>query len=115
MTKDSVQASASPVETMSTLLTPQTQSVRELEHPFLKVPFECLTKKFRSSQKSVEKDLSVLEKAVKEMNKKAQKSKVSQEDACKYIDKVATKLVGVKRKVINVKLLHSKAFCSNVV
>jgi macrophage erythroblast attacher len=78
----------------------QQQAIRELEHPFLKVPFECLNKTFRSSQKSVEKDLAVLEKAVKAMNKKAQKEKITEEDACKYLDKVVNKLIGVKRKVL---------------
>ncbi len=73
--------------------------MRELEYPFLKVPFERLNNTFRASQKLVEKDLSVIEKAVKEMNKKATKSKVSQDDACKYLDKVVSRLVGVKRKV----------------
>ncbi len=73
--------------------------MRELEYPFLKVPFEHLNNTFRASQKLVEKDLSVIEKAVKEMNKKATKSKVSQDDACKYLDKVVSRLVGVKRKV----------------
>lgn len=77
----------------------QQQAIRELEHPFLKVPFECLNKTFRSSQKSVEKDLAVLEKAVKAMNKKAQKEKITEEDACKYLDKVVNKLIGVKRKL----------------
>ncbi|KAL9645540.1 hypothetical protein ABK040_000604 [Willaertia magna] len=71
----------------------------ELEKAFLKVPFEQLNKEFRSSQKSVEKDLSVIEKAVKEIAQKVTKQKVSLEDQCKYLDKVVNKLRGVKRKL----------------
>jgi len=71
----------------------------ELEHGFLRVPFEMLNKEFRSSQKSLEKDLSVLEKAVKEMMQKATKQNVSAQDQVNFLDKVVTKLRGVKRKL----------------
>ena len=71
-------------------------SQRDLEHPFLKVPYELLNKTFRQAQKAVEKDISVLEKAVHEISKK---KNVSKDDACKYLDKFVQKLSGVKRKV----------------
>ena len=71
----------------------------ELEYGFLRVPFELFNKEFRSSQKSVEKDLSVLEKAVREMMQKATKQNVSPQDQSLFLDKVVTKLRGVKRKL----------------
>lgn len=70
-------------------------SVRDLEHPLLKVPLEQLNLTFRNSQKSVEKDLSVVQKAVKELGKK----KVGSKEASEYLGKVVNKLLGVKRKV----------------
>jgi macrophage erythroblast attacher len=70
-------------------------SVKDLEHPLLKVPYEQLNLSFRNSQKSVEKDLSVVQKAVKELGKK----KVGSKEAGEYLGKVVNKLRGVKRKV----------------
>ena len=34
--------------------------IKNLEHPTLKVPYEMLNKRFRSSQKSIEKEISSL-------------------------------------------------------
>jgi hypothetical protein len=71
-------------------------SVRDLEHPLIKVPYEQLNLTFRNSQKSVEKDLSVVQKAVKELGKK---KNVGHKEAGEYLGKVVQKLRGVKRKV----------------
>ncbi|KAL0488404.1 hypothetical protein AKO1_015579 [Acrasis kona] len=68
-------------------------SVRDLEHPLLKVPFEQLNLTFRSSQKAVDKDLSVVQRAVKDLSKKKPK------EAGELIGKVVSRLRGVKRKL----------------
>ncbi len=73
----------------------------------MKVPLELINKEFRSSQKSVEKDIAVLEKAVKEMIQKTTKQNVSGQDQCNFLDKVVTKLRGVKRKLEDTDVLET--------
>ncbi|EFC43535.1 predicted protein [Naegleria gruberi] len=84
---------------MSSSLSHSTSKELESEHDLLQVPFEMLNFEFRSSQKSVEKDLSILEKAMKEMLQKASKQNLSIQDQTNFLDKVVTKLRGVKRKL----------------
>eukprot|EP00736_Rhodelphis_marinus_P002789 Rmarinus@m.18617 len=66
-----------------------------LEHPFLKVPFEGVNRVFRNSQKQIERDLSSVVKAINEFNP----SSMSRENASSSIDKLFSKLQGLKRKL----------------
>eukprot|EP01027_Heterolobosea_sp_BB2_P002864 GEZU01004298.1.p1 GENE.GEZU01004298.1~~GEZU01004298.1.p1 ORF type:complete len:251 (-),score=44.83 GEZU01004298.1:428-1180(-) len=67
----------------------------DLEHPLIKVPYECLNKTVRSTQKMIEKELGAVDKALSDVRKK----EMSNEDACKSIDKIVNRLRGVKRKI----------------
>ncbi len=69
----------------------------ELEYSLVKTPFEGLNRVFRSSQKNVEKEISQILLLVSELDKK--KDKISKEEAAKSLDKLVTRLQGLKRKV----------------
>jgi len=69
----------------------------ETEHALLKAPYETINKVFRNSQRLIEKEISQVVIAASELNKR--KDTVSEEEAYKYLDKLVTRLNGLKRKL----------------
>ncbi|KAF2071499.1 hypothetical protein CYY_007177 [Polysphondylium violaceum] len=69
----------------------------QLERSLMRVPFECLNKSFRISQKSLEKEMNHIVSHITEINKR--KDTISKEDATKTIDKLITKVETLKRKM----------------
>nr|CAG4708833.1 unnamed protein product [Naegleria fowleri] len=104
---DSSGASAPAQQPASSGLKHSTLKELEMEFSLLRVPLEMANREFRSSQKSVEKDLGILEKAVREMIQKATKQNVSAQDQSIFLDKVVTKLRGVKRKLEETDVLET--------
>lgn len=70
----------------------------ELEHSLLKSPFEVINKQFRNSQKLIEKEIATVVANIQELEKK--KEKLSKQEAFQQVEKLTTKLQGLKRKVI---------------
>jgi macrophage erythroblast attacher len=69
----------------------------DLEHPFIKAPYESLNKIFRNSQKVIEKEISQVISSVNEIHRK--KDQISKEEAYQTLDKLVTKLQSLKRKL----------------
>lgn len=76
----------------------------ELEHSLLKSPFEVINKQFRNSQKLIEKEIATIVANIQELEKK--KEKFSKQEAFQQVEKLATKLQGLKRKVSDHKNNH---------
>jgi len=73
----------------------------DLEHPFIKAPYESLNKIFRNSQKVIEKEISQVISSVNEIHRK--KDQISKEEAYQTLDKLVTKLQSLKRKVLDLR------------
>ncbi|KAM9967814.1 hypothetical protein ACTFIW_001901 [Dictyostelium discoideum] len=74
----------------------------QLERSLLKVPFECINKSFRISQKSIEKEMNNVITQITEINKK--RLTISKDDAINTVDKLLNRVQQLKRKMEDVKL-----------
>ncbi|GAB1604254.1 E3 ubiquitin-protein transferase MAEA-like [Argonauta hians] len=72
--------------------------VKALEHPTLKVPYELLNKKFRSAQKTIDREISHLQIVGNDLEKCLQKKPVTVGEVTKALDSVVEKLTFLKRK-----------------
>jgi len=69
----------------------------DVEHPFVKAPFEVLNKTFRNSQKAVDKEITQILNAINEIH--AKKDTIAKAEAQQAVDKLIVRLQGMKRKV----------------
>eukprot|EP01112_Ceratiomyxa_fruticulosa_P024295 TRINITY_DN984_c0_g1_i1.p1 TRINITY_DN984_c0_g1~~TRINITY_DN984_c0_g1_i1.p1 ORF type:complete len:388 (-),score=65.97 TRINITY_DN984_c0_g1_i1:349-1512(-) len=68
----------------------------ELEEYILKAPYECLSKSFRATQKTLEKEITQVMNA---MNEIASRKGISREEALQGLEKLIVKLQGLKKKL----------------
>ncbi|KAG5671860.1 hypothetical protein PVAND_002031 [Polypedilum vanderplanki] len=71
--------------------------IKSIEHPTLKVPYEVLNKKFRTTQKTLDKEISLLQTAATELEKGLDNSP-SVGNITKLLDGVIERLNVLKRK-----------------
>ncbi|EGG24215.1 lissencephaly type-1-like motif-containing protein [Cavenderia fasciculata] len=69
----------------------------QLERPLLKAPVEQLNKLFRNTQKSLEKEMTVLVNTINDMNKR--KDTITKDEVSTTIDKLLNKMNNLKRKI----------------
>ncbi|KAL4231398.1 hypothetical protein ACF0H5_008977 [Mactra antiquata] len=72
--------------------------IKALEHPTLKVPYELLNKKFRSAQKTIDREISKLQGAGGELEVCLQRPQVTIGEVTKALDNMVEKLKLLKRK-----------------
>jgi len=72
--------------------------VKVLEHPTLKVPYELLNKKFRSSQKTLDRELAHFCTAATELETSLHRTSVTVQDVTRLLGTVTDKLRVLKRK-----------------
>src|SRR4051794_27789613 len=72
------------------------QWAADLELPFVKAPYENLSRVFRNVQKQTEKEISQLVNQVSDLNGK--KDQLSRQEAYDSLGKLAGRLQGLKRK-----------------
>lgn len=72
--------------------------IKSLEHPTLKVPYEILNKKFRSAQKTLDREVSHVQQAAIEIEKSISGESVKSNDITKLLGGMVEKLQVLKRK-----------------
>ncbi|XP_037078066.1 E3 ubiquitin-protein transferase MAEA-like isoform X3 [Pollicipes pollicipes] len=72
--------------------------VKVLEHPTLKVPYEILNKKFRSSQKTLDRELAHFCSAANELETSLHRTSVTVDDVTRLLGTVTDRLRALKRK-----------------
>jgi len=72
--------------------------VKSLEHPTLKVPYEILNKKFRSSQKVVDREVNHVSSALTDLEKLYTQDKTDRKEIIEQLDKVKKQLEELKDK-----------------
>ncbi|KAK4875021.1 hypothetical protein RN001_011443 [Aquatica leii] len=72
--------------------------VKSLEHPTLKVPYEILNKKFRTAQKTLDREVSHVQQAALEIEKGISGEHVKSNDITKLLGGMVEKLQVLKRK-----------------
>lgn len=85
------------------------ESLLQLEHPFLKVPFEQLNKAFRSSQKLIEKEMQNLTNTITESLEKATTGTMDQNEALKLIDNLIQRIQNAKKRFTECQKEESQA------
>ncbi|KAF8521027.1 CTLH/CRA C-terminal to lish motif domain-containing protein [Gautieria morchelliformis] len=70
-----------------------------LEQPFAKVPYENLRKIFRTSQKYIEREMTAVQNASLELEKRATQHTYEPSEALKTIDSMIGRVEGLKRKL----------------
>ena len=87
----------------------QEDQIYALEHPLLRAPYEGLSSAFRSSQKLIDREIEVLVKGIKDMQKKKANSDAG--EAAKTIRGLMKRLRGLKRKVVTTFLVRTTQHC----
>lgn len=72
--------------------------VKSFEHPTLKVPYELLNKKFRTAQKTLDREVSHVQQAAAELEKIISEDSVKVNDVTKLLGGMAEKIQVLKRK-----------------
>ncbi|CAH0555399.1 unnamed protein product [Brassicogethes aeneus] len=72
--------------------------VKSLEHPTLKVPYEILNKKFRTAQKTLDREVSHVQAAATELEKTLSDGEVKAKDITMLLGGMVEKLQVLKRK-----------------
>ncbi|XP_043217560.1 E3 ubiquitin-protein transferase MAEA-like isoform X2 [Amphibalanus amphitrite] len=72
--------------------------VKVLEHPTLKVPYEMLNKKFRSSQKTLDRELAHFCSSASDLESSLHHSSVTVADVSRLLGSVTDRLRALKRK-----------------
>eukprot|EP00731_Ephydatia_muelleri_P020393 Em0013g120a len=72
--------------------------VSTLEHTTLKVPYEILNKKFRASQKTLDREVALITNASNELTTCVSKPSATVEDVSGILDGISKKLTNMKRK-----------------
>lgn len=72
--------------------------IKSLEHPTLKVPYEILNKKFRTAQKTLDREVSHVQQAAMEIEKCISGENVKARDISSLLGGMAEKLQVLKRK-----------------
>ncbi|KAF5298077.1 hypothetical protein FQA39_LY11845 [Lamprigera yunnana] len=72
--------------------------VKSLEHPTLKVPYEILNKKFRTTQKTLDREVSHVQQAALEIEKGVSEEHIQSKDITKLLGGMVEKLQVLKRK-----------------
>ncbi|GFR32148.1 e3 ubiquitin-protein transferase MAEA [Trichonephila clavata] len=75
--------------------------VKALEHPTLKVPYEVLNKKFRTAQKTVDREVSHVQNAASELEKGLLKKSPTVGEINTLLGGVVEKLNVLKRKLVS--------------
>ncbi|XP_015910191.1 E3 ubiquitin-protein transferase MAEA [Parasteatoda tepidariorum] len=75
--------------------------VKALEHPTLKVPYEVLNKKFRTAQKTIDREVSHVQSAAAELEKGLTKKSPNVQEINVLLGGVVEKLNILKRKLVN--------------
>ncbi|KAK9890601.1 hypothetical protein WA026_011966 [Henosepilachna vigintioctopunctata] len=72
--------------------------IKSLEHPTLKVPYEILNKKFRITQKNIDREISHIQAASSEIENSLSQQNVKARDISSLLGGMAEKLQVLKRK-----------------
>lgn len=72
--------------------------VKSFEHPTLKVPYELLNKKFRTAQKTLDREVSHVQQAAAEIEKIISEDNVKVHEVTKLLGGMAEKIQVLKRK-----------------
>ncbi|XP_017773372.1 PREDICTED: macrophage erythroblast attacher [Nicrophorus vespilloides] len=72
--------------------------VKSLEHPTLKVPYEILNKKFRTAQKTLDREVSHVQQAAVEIENEISTGNLQTRDITKLLGGMVEKLQVLKRK-----------------
>ncbi|CAH1114963.1 unnamed protein product [Psylliodes chrysocephalus] len=72
--------------------------VKSLEHPTLKVPYEILNKKFRTAQKTIDREVSHVQQQATLIEETLQQSEVKARDISSLLGGMVEKLQVLKRK-----------------
>ncbi|CAO3645772.1 unnamed protein product [Cunninghamella blakesleeana] len=78
-----------------------TDTIIELEQPFIKVPYEQLKKSFRHTSKNIDKELTDLHEKIEKCLLAAERNEITSETATTIIDDLLKRIEKLKRKVSN--------------
>ncbi|XKL62793.1 hypothetical protein PGB90_002626 [Kerria lacca] len=84
--------------------------IKALEHPTLKVPYELLNKKFRSAQKSIDREVAHVTSAVSELERGLSANTIQATDITRLLGGMVQKLQVLKRKVQKIYEFDSLVF-----
>ncbi|KZT69970.1 hypothetical protein DAEQUDRAFT_709310 [Daedalea quercina L-15889] len=76
-----------------------TEGIMLFEQPFARVPYENYRKVFRTSQKSIEKELGSVQTAANDIAKRTKSADSDPEDAVKAVEGMITRVENLKRKL----------------
>ncbi|KAI0729866.1 CTLH/CRA C-terminal to lish motif domain-containing protein [Fomitopsis betulina] len=76
-----------------------TEGVLLFEQPFARVPYENYRKVFRTSQKSIEKELGAVQTAANDIAERAKSSGSDTDEAIKAVEGMGTRVENLKRKL----------------